>query len=148
MKKYSYILFIGIALVLSSCGDNTENKKEDQSQEEHNHSEDAIQLNDGKKWKVVDEMMGYIRSMESDIAALEDQDVKDYNALADLLDNNINLLTSNCTMTGKAHDELHKWLVPYIGMVEDLSESKSYEESREIYTNIQASLKMFNTYFE
>ena len=32
-------------------------------------------------------------------------------------------------MKGKAHDELHKWLLPYIDLVKELSEAKDETEA-------------------
>ncbi len=58
------------------------------------------------------------------------------------------LLTSNCTMKGKAHDELHKWLLPYIDMVKELSEAKDETEASKLFENIQISFTTFNKYFQ
>ncbi|MFT5859705.1 MAG: hypothetical protein ACI865_001809 [Flavobacteriaceae bacterium] len=149
MKKYSYALIAGILLVLPSCGDNAEkdNLNSEPIHEEHNHDDESIELDNGKKWIVVDEMMGHVRNMESDLNVFENQDGKDYQSLAVKLENNIELLTSSCTMTGKAHDELHKWLIPYIDRVDQLTNAKNDEEAGVTYRKIQVSFKTFNTYF-
>jgi len=57
------------------------------------------------------------------------------------------LLTPNCTMTGKSHDELHKWLLPYIDLVKGLSEAKDETEAARQLENIQISLNTYNQYF-
>ena len=121
--KYNYTLVLGIALLFSSCENETNNSASDSSSQntEHEHSvENAIELENGEKWIVVDEMMEHIQNMEADLKKFEDLMVKDYSALAIKLEGNVNLLTSNFTMTGKAHDELHKWLLPYIDLVGEL----------------------------
>lgn len=119
---------------------------------EHNHSEsDSIELNNGAKWVVVPEMMKYIRTMESDInqfAKAQHKELKDFTQLGASLQKNIDLLTSNCTMEGKAHDELHKWLLPYIDMVDKLNKSKNNDEALHTFEEIKASYKLFNIYFE
>ncbi|MFT7344275.1 MAG: hypothetical protein ACI9XP_000858 [Lentimonas sp.] len=147
MKKYSYAFFVGMALVLTSCGNSIENEASNSIHEEHNHDDESIELDNGEKWKVLDEMMGHIRNMESDVIAFENQEEKDYQSLAIRLIDNIDLLTSNCTMTGQAHDELHKWLLPYIDIVSELTETKNNEAAGEIYQKIQVSFKTFNAYF-
>ena len=73
---------------------------------------------------------------------------KDYKSLAEKLQSNIDLLTSNCTMKGKAHDELHKWLLPYIDLVKELSEAKDETEEAKHFENIQTSFTTFNQYFQ
>lgn len=118
----------------------------------HTHSESySIELNNGVKWKVVSEMMGHIRNMETDInrfAETQHTELKDFTPLGASLQKNINLLTSNCTMEGKAHDELHKWLLPYIDMVNELKKSESLNQAQEIFQKIQLSFQTLNTYFE
>lgn len=145
MKKFSYVLIAGILLVLASCGDNT---GKDNLNSEPIHDDESIELDNGKKWTVVDEMMGHIKNMESDLDVFESQKEKDYHSLSVKLENNIELLTSNCTMTGKAHDELHKWLLPYIELVAELTNANNDEEAGVAYHKIQASFKTFNTYFK
>ena len=140
------IIVTAIVLFLFSC--NTKSKEEKTTEikmEEHQHSDsEAIQLNEGKKWKVDDNMMLYIRNMEKDVMNFNSENNKNYPLLANKLKSNIDLLTSNCTMKGEAHDELHKWLVPYIELVDKFSKEKSKNQ----FIEIQESFKTFNQYFQ
>ena len=144
MKKINYIIILGISLIILSCSYNT---NESNTQTEQHHDNDPIELDNGEKWKIVDDMLAHIRNMEADVNSFNENEEKDYAALAVKLEVNIGLLTSNCTMKGKAHDELHKWLLPYIGLVDDLSNSTDDEEAIEHYTELQKSFMEFNTYF-
>lgn len=47
-------------------------------------------------------------------------------------------------MKGEAHDELHKWLLPYIELVDHFSKDKSNEN----LAKIQESFTTFNQYFQ
>jgi hypothetical protein len=140
------MIVVTIGLLVLSC--NTKSKEEKTTEiktEEHQHSEsETIQLNEGKKWKVDDAMMLHIRNMEKDVDNFDKESDKNYSLLADKLKVNIDLLTSNCTMKGEAHDELHKWLVPYITLVDSFSKEKSVNQ----FTEIQHSFKTFNQYFQ
>ena len=122
------------------------------AESEHQHSEsDAIEFNNGAKWAVVPDMMKFIRTMESDIqqfSGTQTTDLKEFQKLGAGLQKNIDLLTSNCTMEGKAHDELHKWLVPYIDMVSKLNESKNSNEAFTTFEELKTSFQTFNQYFE
>jgi len=152
--RFSAILIFSGALFLYSCGQQEEKKKEVTSQvmEEHHHNEtNSIELNNGAKWKVVPEMMKHIRNMESDVYRFNKSqrlDLKDFTQLGKSLQKNIDLLTSSCTMEGKAHDELHKWLLPYIDMVEKLNKSKTKDEALLTAEEIVASFKTLNIYFK
>ncbi|WP_026750984.1 MULTISPECIES: hypothetical protein [Sediminibacterium] len=142
------------SIMLSSCSNSTNEKSNNQTEiaEQNNHHLDdeseAIELNNGEKWKVDANMITHIRNMENDINHFANVEQKDFKSLAEKLQTNIDLLTSNCTMKGKAHDELHKWLLPYIDMVKELSEAKNETEASEQFKNIQTSFSTFNQYFQ
>lgn len=161
MKKYCTILTVVLIGITYGCNNTVKEKNSVVSktlqsapskEREHQHSEgDSIELNNGAKWKVVSEMMAHIRNMESDInrfSEIKHTELKDFKQLAASLQKNIDLLTSNCTMEGKAHDELHKWLLPYIDMVDKLKKSKNNDEALRTFEEIKASHKTFNIYFE
>lgn len=147
------LLIIVSAFAIYSCS-NTEKKTEKEEKKsteekmEHEHTEaEPIQLNEGKKWKVNDSMLVYIRKMESDFMVFVAEGSSDVNVFADSLQKNIDLLTSNCTMKGAAHDELHKWLVPYMELVGQLK-TKAAGEKEKLIFELQKSFKTFNSYFE
>lgn len=157
------ILIISVAMLGISFGCNTSVEKENKEttivqpqvselESEHEHSlNESIELNNGSKWTVVPKMMQYIRNMESDVnhfGESQNTELKDFKQLGASLQKNIDLLTSSCTMEGKAHDELHKWLVPYIDLVGKLNASKNSEEALHTFEEIKSSLKTFNKYFE
>jgi hypothetical protein len=50
-------------------------------------------------------------------------------------------------MTGKAHDELHKWLLPYIDLVGELEVAENEAEAAEFFEEIEQSFHTFNEYF-
>ncbi|MFZ7166115.1 MAG: hypothetical protein ACO1G5_01075 [Bacteroidota bacterium] len=153
MKKITILIPV-ISLFLFSCGNTSNEKSKEQTEtvthEEHQHNAEiqTIELNNGEKWKVDANMITHIRNMENDVISFAKVEQKDYKSLSDKLQSNIYLLTSNCTMKGKAHDELHKWLLPYIDLVRDLSELKDETEAANKLGEIQSSLTTFNQYFQ
>ncbi len=153
MKKIS-ILIPAITLFFFSCSNNSNEKTTEKTEavthEEHHLDEesDAIQLNNGEKWKVDSNMITHIRNMENDIISFSNVEQKDYKLIAEKLQSNTDLLTSNCTMQGPAHDELHKWLLPYIDLVNELSDAKDEAEATKKFENIQSSITTFNNYFQ
>lgn len=149
MNKLKITTILLSVFFLFSCNDKAKNETSETNQttetEVHNHSDDeAIQLDGDKKWKVDDNMMAHIQNMEKDIASFDNSKPENYQVLADNLKENLDLLTSNCTMKGQAHDELHKWLLPYLELVDDFSKDKTKEQ----LTAIQQSFITFNQYFE
>lgn len=149
MNKLKITSILLSTFFLFSCNDKAKNESAETSQatktEVHEHSNDeTIQLNDGQKWKVDVDMIAHIRTMENDVTSFDKETPENYQLLADNLKKNIDLLTSNCTMKGQAHDELHKWLLPYIELVDDFSKDKSNEN----LAKIQESFTTFNQYFQ
>lgn len=146
--------FAVLCFFLISCSNTTSEKTNKQpefdSREVHQQDTEtqSIELNNGKKWKVDENMLVHIRNMEKDVNSFSNAEQKGYQSFAKKLQPEIDLLTSNCTMNGKAHDELHKWLLPYIDLVKELSEAKDETEATKQFENIQSSFKTFNQYFQ
>ena len=160
---FSFFFIANLSLLISCSGDKknesngiTDSVKVEVSkvEETHHHDEqsDSIELDNGAKWKVKPEMLLFLRNMETDIKKFEEnknqKQLTDYKNISKSLQKNIDELTSNCTMEGKAHDELHKWLVPYIGLVDEFNNSKSVEEAEEHFKKIVTAFVTFNNYFE
>lgn len=141
MKEKALTLTLGLLLVISSCSDN-QSGSDDLESAKNTYD---IELVNNEKWVVNDEMMVHIKNMESDIKEAEVAETPDYEQLGEKLDKNIELLTSSCTMSGKSHDELHKWLVPFIGLVADFNEAT---DKKAPFRAIQESMIEFNTYFK
>jgi len=113
-----------------------------------NHSDKSLVLNDGEKWVVNPEMMVHLRNAEQAVEIYYTEESANHQVLAGELQENINLLISSCTMKGKAHDELHNWLVPYIKTVKALSKSEEAVEASLLVEKIRESFIEFNRYFE
>lgn len=159
--KIRFILLVTIAITLIACNSNTEEKVETEEiiveqeavveEENHEHGEEAIVLDGEKRWVVVPSMLSFIRTMEkgiNDFSTTENPTSEDYEELAVLIDENIRELTSNCTMEGQAHDELHKWLVPFIELSEEFDETTKLEDQAHIYQEFKLAYETFNTFFE
>lgn len=155
MKKTLFIGLLGTIVATTSCNNQEPKSTEKQEQniteaetpKEENASID-IELDNGAKWKVNPEMMVHVRASEGLVDSYVNAPQKDHEALAKELNSTVGLLTKSCTMQGKSHDELHKWLHPYMGLIKDLGNAKSDEEADQIVTTIQASFVIFNQYFE
>ncbi|MFN3343466.1 MAG: hypothetical protein ACK40M_12265 [Flavobacteriales bacterium] len=119
-----------------------------EQQQQHHEDEDGIQLNDGKKWVVEPKMLVYIRTIESALHNFKGTTMDDYNQLAELIDNELGLLTGKCTMSGKAHDELHKWLLPFIDSSNSFFDEEELSQKKEKLSALKTSFETFNTYFE
>ena len=145
MKNALYTLFLIAFTFLASCN-SISSKKNEKSVETTKTQETHDQ-----KWKVTPDMLAYLRLMETEINALsanKNPTKEDYTALAELIDKNIRLLISNCTMDGQAHEELHNWLVPFIELSEEFDVAEDIKSQEAIYKKFKASFVTLNTTFE
>lgn len=145
MKKF--IILSSALLFLFSCSNQDEkgDSLNDNHSLEHGNLYE-IETLDNTKWIVVEDMMAHIRNMESEI--INFPDTNSHANLGKNLDYHLDLLTSNCTMTGQAHDELHKWLLPFIDLVENLNEAKTKEQQEIAFDELKQSFEVFNQFFE
>ncbi len=51
-------------------------------------------------------------------------------------------------MQGQGHDELHKWLLPFLDYVKEYNKADNTTEATRIYTAMKSSYDAVNTYFE
>ena len=150
MKK---VLVLAISsFVLWSCNNSSEKAKSNQEtkQEEHQHDEtsEAVELNIGKKWIVNDEMKPFVAKGEGLVTTYLQSSQTNYNKLAQKLKDQNNQLIKSCTMKGKSHDELHKWLHPHLELVEALGKSTNENEAKGIVLKLQKSNEAYHQYFE
>ena len=156
IMKIKFIFPLAFLIFLLGCNNAVNNEElstqEPIVEEEHHHDEqEAIVLDNGKKWVVVPEMMTFIKNIENEMVDFyknENPNFENYQTLSITIEKNLEELTSNCTMTGQAHDELHKWLVPFLDLSADFVEVENEEEARAVYQKIKESFNEFNTYFE
>lgn len=108
----------------------------------------TLELNDGKKWTVDPPMMAHLRNLEQAVQASSTIHAVNHPALAANLQENLGRLVTNCTMEGKAHDELHKWLMPFLAMTAEYSEAADPKVQWQKLQEIKGALLVFNAHFE
>lgn len=150
MKK---VIVFGMSLMLLwSCNNSTEKStthQETENHAEHRHDEssEAIELNNGEKWLVNEEMKPFVMKGEELVNSFIQNNHTDYKALAQQLKEQNNKLIKSCTMDGKSHDELHKWLHPHLEIVKALEDEADASKANEIVLQLQHSYQQYHQYF-
>jgi len=144
------IPFISIILLLTSCTSSQEevSAKDISVIEESNFNPHDIELINGEKWKVDEGMMITTQLIANKVQTFDGKTMEEYKEYSTSLSNLISELTSNCTMKGQAHDELHKWLVPFIGLSKGLKKSEDIAELSKIDGELKSEIVVFGDYFE
>lgn len=152
--KTSILAAVAVGFLFVSCGntsnENSNEQKETATHEEHHHGEESesIQLNNGEKWAVNEEMKPFILEAENILNEYLTSNSSDYKTLAEQLKEKNSGLIKSCTMKGESHDELHKWLHPHMELIEKLVECSNNDESVKIIEQLNASFKTYNQYFQ
>ncbi|HRP01383.1 MAG TPA: hypothetical protein PLE30_01935 [Candidatus Kapabacteria bacterium] len=129
----------------------TEMTHQHNTDDAHNHSEEdnsPLTLDNGKKWKVNDEMRPFVLQGEEIVGKFYDLKDTNYAALAVDIKRLDDELIKSCTMDGKSHDELHKWLNPHLELVDDLSKASTASNGSAIVAKLKDSYKKYHQYFQ
>ncbi len=133
--KIKFLPFLFLTILFAACGD-------------HSHGQEKIELNSGQKWAVNEEMKPHIEQGRVVLNTYLTEGATDHEKLAkDLQEQNSKLIRS-CTMDGKAHDELHKWLHPHLELVKELRDAETDAEVTEVTDKLKSSYDLYDTYFE
>ncbi len=133
MKKILY--FFVACLIFVAC-----------KQGHTNH--EVIETDNGKKWQVSEAMKPFIKNGVDLVNAYVETKDEDYKKLAEKIRLENNQLIKSCTMKGKSHDELHKWLHPHLELVDALGKAKDTTEANKIIQLLQQSNSTYQQYFE
>ncbi len=151
MKKL--VLLVISAFVLSSCNNNPKesNSNQETAKQAEHHQDDehaeAIQLNHSEKWVVNNEMKPFVLEGESLVNNYLQNKQTDYKALASQVKAQNSMLVKSCTMDGKSHEELHKWLHPHLELVKALENAADTVKAADIVTQLQDSYQLYHQYF-
>lgn len=154
MKKGILIMAIMVGFGLISCSDKASNENvetEEIVSHEDLHGEidtnEGIELNNGDKWLINDEMRPHLSEAENTLKNYIEEGSSDYQKLASELEMLNADLINSCTMEGKGHDELHKWLHHHINHIENLKNSNDKEVVQNTINSLVDSFQEFHQYF-
>lgn len=108
----------------------------------------GIEMNGTKRWTVVPAMMTHFQAMESALGNPVPTDLKGHRQLATKLQASLDALVANCTMSGQAHDELHKWLVPFMTSVKAYAGTADLATLKKEHASLKQTFVTFHRYFQ
>lgn len=158
MKK-NVVMLLSASILLFGCNQSEDTINNEVLEEEvleisddYHTDEDeddmTINLNDGEKWTVNEEMEPYVEEGMDLVNAYINVEDEDYIGLADELTRVNSSLIKSCTMEGESHDELHKWLHPHLELVKALGAAENIEEANRLVNEISDSYTTFYRYFQ
>ncbi len=150
MKTLTLFSLLSTFIILMSACNNSSNVNHEENSVQSNqvNNELDIQLNDGQKWQVNEEMKPPLQRSEMALNNYEKNSAKDYEILAEQLKANNDELVKTCTMKGKSHDELHKWLHPHMKLTNVLLKTENQKEADQIIAQLKSSFDTYHQYFQ
>ena len=160
--KSQGILAISLsAIILVSCNNTTNNESNETAVKQSaettteapafKNQEGVLQLNGSEKWEANTETTKGIENMIEQVQGFRGLNVQDdlasYNLLARGVKNTMDEIFNKCTMKGAAHDELHDFLLPILGMQKKLAGS-DIKIAKETLDKLEAHLAEYANYFE
>lgn len=150
MIPSNFQLLAAVSLFIAGCSYGSQESSDGSEHSSHSShsSPHGLTLDNGEKWKVNPEMMPHFVNSEKAIKNFPDQQATNYPPLAANLDKIATDLVNSCSMDGRAHDELHKWLVPYLDLVDELSTTTDVESANRVVKEMVEWFVVFHEYFE
>jgi hypothetical protein len=156
-KMKNSILCVAFSIaMLSACQNNSKSINQDaaDAQDTIVHHEEQVQqaspvsLNNGKKWIANSETTEGIKKMTALMTEFTHQpEANDYKSLKVQLETEFNLILQKCTMTGEAHEQLHKYLIPMAEMFKKLN-SEDMEVCHKAFDELKQHLTEYENYFQ
>ena len=155
MKPEIIALAIVLAITSSGCGNRTDETEHNHSavseHENHSHAEtgdqNIVSLNNGEKWEAnietsdgMNNMINLIKNFPADTTSDNCRITKEK------LNVEYASIIEKCTMTGEAHNQLHKFLVPLNNYINEL-DGGDIENCRKNLERINDHLAEYYVYF-
>jgi hypothetical protein len=145
MKNTILKVTLVLAITMSySCGKEAKQKTD----ELHLSEQNAIELNDGKRWLANSETTEGIKNMVKIMNTFsEKEDIKAHATLTERLKSEFSMVFEKCTMKGEAHNQLHNFLIPINDLFTPLA-SSDLKKCQDSYEKLNRHLKVYQTYFK
>lgn len=109
-------------------------------------SGDDLRLDGSKKWVMDSHTRSMFVAMSAHLEGLDlaQAPAADLKGVGKQLRGDIDALVQGCTMTGDAHNELHKYLMDYIPAVDSLAARGDHESAKHVH----GLLATYSEFFE
>lgn len=146
MKKSILFIFISLFAFAAHAADNAH---------KHGHSDhnavmttSGLNLNDGKQWEMDEHTRKMSSKMEKTFFKADHSNQASLNALGIQLETQLGELIKGCTMSGKAHDQLHVFLSGHTPAIKSLAKADDYEAARSLAIKLKGNFENYKKHFK
>jgi len=125
--------------------------------EEHSHGHDShdsaaapanLSLNNGERWEMDDHTRTMSQMMQKTFFSADHSTLEGLNTAGTTLEQQLQELITGCTMTGKAHDQLHVFLNEHVPTINALTKAEDYASARENAIRLKGQLEAYQKHFK
>ncbi|WP_029134895.1 hypothetical protein [Sedimenticola selenatireducens] len=125
--------------------------------EEHSHGHDShgsvatqtgLSLNNGERWEMDDHTRTMSQMMQQTFFAADHSTLGGLNAAGTALEQQMEKLITGCTMTGKAHEQLHVFLNEHVPTINALAKADDYASARENAIRLKGQMETYQKHFK
>ena|SRR3989338_2902079 len=118
------------------------------SQVESVWQEVEINLNEGQKWSVHENMLPLLNQSFELITNADLQSKGQCKKLAKKLIKLADNIAKECYLEGDGHAYFHAWYVPYYNLLKSLRDELFLVDARTTVEDLRRGIRMYHTYFE
>ncbi len=149
MKKIFYLVISFNLLMACNQNKNQEVNNDTVSHEEVHTTE--LSLNNGAKWNAdtaTNQRVTDLRTIADNFKILPAPAQNEYTILGNDLNNVLQKMIQECTMTGADHEALHQWLEPVLKETNELKNTTDTTIARKNFDTIDKQIDAYHTYFK
>ncbi len=149
MKKLFYLL--AVIVISFACNSGSGKNDEDVHATHETAADTALSLNNGARWNadsVTTHNVVNMKTIADNFRIKPFPSLTDYQLLGADLSNGVNKLIKDCKMSGRDHDELHKWLEPVLKESNNLKTVADTATGRNLFRSLDGRIDAYNNYFQ
>lgn len=147
-KKFFIIIFSSF---LFACHSNSNKKGTVDTTSDEAEETSALTLNNGAKWKADSNTNRHLVSLKTTanmFKVIPFPPIEEYHILGSDLKSGLDSMIQECKLTGKPHEELHKWLAPVLRQTNELKKITDTAVARTVFDSLDSRINIYYHYFE
>ena len=149
MKKILFV--IAISSFLFACNSNSSKTGTADTASDEAGETSVLTLNNGVKWKADSNTNRHLAGLKTTANMFKVNPfppIEEYHILGSDLKSGLDSMIQDCKLTGKPHEELHKWLGPVLRQTNELKNITDTAVARSVFDSLDSRINIYYNYFE
>lgn len=148
MKTSILVALMALSTMLSTHGYAVEDPSHGHASHGSVATPSGLGLNNGERWEMDDHTRNLSQQMYQTFYSADHSTLEGLNAAGRALEQQMQKLVAGCTMTGKAHEQLHVFLNEHVPTINALTNADDYASARENAIRLKGQLETYQKHFK